>query len=139
MSYDCNRIFDYSHEIVRMCETYRKAERKDDSSAYTSVCNDCPITTGELFCSASIFKITPEKIAIVQQWSDEHPEKSRREAFYEIFPLARNVDDLDCFKHLIGEFCDLTVSTHDDCVKCWNEPYAGEFEAAREAMRKEHD
>lgn len=123
MKYDCSKTLDYAHEVMRMCKQ--------------TSCENCLIIHGECI-SLSIKDITKERIDIVQKWSDEHPEKTRKEAYLEIFPkleaLRDNVvcfdDCFPCFIELIGKGgCDAEEKT---CGECWNEPYNGEFEKARE-------
>lgn len=58
MKYDCNKILDFVHEYGRMCESI-------------SDCKECPLNT--LSCD-ELSSITAEHVAIVQKWSDEHPE-----------------------------------------------------------------
>jgi len=121
MKYDCSKTLDYAHEANRMCETVK-------------CCDSCPVGRGR-GCTF-IDKITQKRIDIVQKWSDEHSEKTRKEAFREIFPHIGIFDPQSiCFKNLVGfDFGDIvkTECAEIGCVECWNEPYAGEFEKARE-------
>lgn len=129
MSYDCSKILDYTHEVQRFCEAHK-----------IQGCDNCPLMKDAGYCSASIFDITQERINFVQKWSDEHREKTRKEAFLELFPKSDWASIFLCYNKLIGSGCEYSIKQGEsDCPKCWNEPYAGEFEAAREAMRKEHD
>ena len=128
MSYDCSKILDYTHEVQRFCEAHK-----------IQGCDNCPLMKDAGYCSASIFDITQKRINFVQKWSDEHLEKTRAEAFFEMFPKAHigsSGAPAECFYGLIGN---LNSCENIDCEDCWKEPYAGEFEAAREARRKEHD
>lgn len=119
--YDCSKTLNYSREKNRMCKTYH-------------CCNDgCPLRG--LYCQGDI---TQEKIDIVQKWSNEHPEKTRKEAYLEIFPKLEALNDkcvcfddcFPCFWELLGKGgCDYLEKT---CGECWNEPYNNEFEKARE-------
>lgn len=57
--YDCNKTLDYIHERKRMCASFL-------------VCiNSCPLAP---LHSCGFSGTTQEHIAIVQGWSDEHPE-----------------------------------------------------------------
>ena len=56
--YDCSKTIDYAHEFTRMC---------DDG------CGVCPLYKA----GCGLKKLTEETIAIVQKWSDEHPEKPK--------------------------------------------------------------
>ena len=64
MKYDCSKTLDYGHEKKRMCGTYR--------TCLDACLEGCPLKT--VGCEGDI---TQGKIAIVQKWSDEHPEKTR--------------------------------------------------------------
>lgn len=113
MKYDCNKTLDYSHEKKRMCGTYHDCS------------NGCPLSV--IYCHGDIMQ---EHIDIVQKWSDEHPEKTRADAFFEMFPKSCiKSTPRECFYGLIGN---LNSCENIDCYDCWKEPYNGEFEKARE-------
>jgi len=119
MKYDCNKTLDYAHERNRMCD----ADKNRD-------CSNCPLKGVGVSCYHVRF-ITQEHIDIVQKWSDENHEKTRAEAFFEMFPKAiLNGDGLPqtCFNDLVN----ILDECSRDCDICWNELYAGEFEKARE-------
>ena len=59
MKYDCNKTLDFSHEYNRLCHSFD--------------CEECPMHTR----CADVSDITEEHIAIVQKWSDEHPESPK--------------------------------------------------------------
>lgn len=62
MKYDCYKTLDYWHEYKRICHVYMNT-----TDAYE--CNDnCPLR------HKGCEEPTAEIIAIVQKWSDEHPE-----------------------------------------------------------------
>ena len=115
--YDCSKTLDYAHEAQRMCEAVKQ-------------CADCPTRTVERKSCTFIDGTTQERIDIVQKWSNEHPEKTRKEAFLEIFPKYEgSVIDNECFESLVGKEC---CRRSETCDECWQEPYNGEFEKARE-------
>lgn len=58
MKYDCNKTLDFSHEYNRLCHCYSCCSKE------CPLCTRCP----------DMGDITAEHIAIVQKWSDEHPE-----------------------------------------------------------------
>ena len=62
MKYDCTKTLDFSHERNRMCHSYPE-------------CNGCPLDTWCLEMGDTI--LTEEDIAVVQKWSDEHPEQPK--------------------------------------------------------------
>lgn len=74
MKYDCTKTLDFSHEYDRLCHSFD--------------CDECPMHTR----CADASEITEEHIAIVQKWSDEHPEtlKITREeyAFLQAFKVT---------------------------------------------------
>lgn len=119
MKYDCSKTLDYAHERNRMCDPVD--------------CGNCKLRGVRESCFQA-YLITQEYIDIVQKWSDEHPEKTRKEAFREIFPHIRIFDPQRiCFKNLIGfDFSSIEMKCAEiGCVDCWNQPYNGEFEKAR--------
>ena len=124
--YDCNKTLDYSHEWSRMCK-----------ATFDGTCDNCILKDAGIGCYNTRY-ITQERIDIVQKWSDEHPEKTRKEAYLEIFPKLELLNDkvicfddcFPCFGELLGKNgCDDVEKT---CQDCWSEPYNGEFEKARE-------
>ena len=122
MKYDCSKTLDYAHERRRMCDAFDK----------DGDCDKCQLqgVGGNCYNTRSI---TQEHIDIVQKWSDEHPEKTRKEAFLELFPKASISSDglpKNCFAVLIGQ--ENTMCVGRCCDDCWLDPYNGEFEKARE-------
>lgn len=87
MKYDCNKTLDFSHEYGRMCHCFPD-------------CKECPLHTR---CPETS-DITAEHIAIVQKWSDEHPEKpklTREEyAFLQAFKVTADKHIERKIKHL---------------------------------------
>ncbi len=69
--YDCNKTLDYAHELGRMCDSHTVCVGED---------RECPMRNSG--CDFSM-NVSREQIAIVQKWSDEHPEppKIRRREF----------------------------------------------------------
>lgn len=123
MKYDCSKILDYRHEWNRMCD-----------AIFNEGCDNCPIKEAGESCYHIHF-ITQKHIEIIQKWSNEHPEKTRKQAFLEIFPKAdvRLIGiNKACFGYLIGEKCGDAKGREIGCEGCWNRPYNGEFEKARE-------
>lgn len=119
--YDCSKVLDFKHERMRMCEM-------------TDGCDICCLghlqrlggETCELMCDC-LSDITEDEIAALQKWSDEHPEKTRAEAFLERIPncVKENRRPNVCWLRLVGRYdCDHEYT----CAECWNMPYNGEFE-----------
>ena len=73
----------FIEERNRMCDYYR-----GDNAL--SGCAECPVF--EIMCS-SVKYVTSEYIAAVEQWSKEHPRKTRQRKFLDMFPTA-SVDDV---------------------------------------------
>lgn len=68
----------FIEERNRMCDYYTK---KDG----TGGCADCPECDSA--CNVVRF-VTPEYIADVEKWSQEHPRKTRQDVFLENYPDA---------------------------------------------------
>lgn len=113
--YDCSKVLDYIHELRRLC---------DHES-----CRDCPFDYME---DCNNMDIDQSMIDTLQKWSDEHPEKTRAEAFLEMFPKLKKDDAamlrLPCFKILSGDNPCCARMKGDKCWECWSQPYNGEFE-----------
>lgn len=68
----------FIEERNRMCEYYNSKD------AY-SRCEGCPAS---LMACSSVQYVTAEYIAAVEQWSKEHPRKTRQSEFLEHYPDA---------------------------------------------------
>ena len=119
---DCSKTKNYLTELRRMTK-----QRKDGGCELK--CVDCPLSRSNndigIPCT-NLETSYPEKaIAIVQKWSDEHPQKTYLSELLKDFPKAQLNDsgmpkgmcphelglkDIDCGK------------TDNACVKCWNQP-----------------
>ena len=76
-------------------------------------------------CEDALTKIcvedATELVEIMQKWSDEHPEKTYAQDFFEKFPKAQSDSDgtpCVCRRIIYGGNCDYTGA----CYRCWNEP-----------------
>ena len=84
---DCSRTEKYFAEKRRMMKKH-----KLNGGAYICElnCTDCPLSTKNNGTSATCTDLEilyPEKaIAIVQKWSDEHPQKTYLSELLKIFP-----------------------------------------------------
>lgn len=58
--YDCAKTLDFAHESKRLCDS-------------SPCCSECPMDG--MNCLYSGLWVNEKNIAIVQKWSDEHPEK----------------------------------------------------------------
>ena len=130
--YDCSKVLDFKHEKDRMCKII------DD-------CDNCCFghlirpKDGELLCDC-FSDITENEISALQKWSDEHPQKTRAEAFLERVPTFCLADGNRlniCWSIASGVEVDCVGV---ECKDCWNEPYKGEFERKRRRRNEnEHE
>ena len=119
---DCSKTINFLHELKRLCDS------RDGCVADAANKERCPMFG---VCEDALTRICAEdvKTAIetVQKWSDEHPEKTYAQDFFEKFPKAQSNSDgtpFVCRKRIYGgirstlEDCDYTGA----CYRCWSEP-----------------
>lgn len=107
----------YIKEQARMCNTYK-------------TCEGCPISKandGDDGCKRWIRNHPEEAVAIVQQWSEEHPEKTMLRDFLEKYPKApKGPEGLPCTcPWTVGYGNKKGCPMHSDnttltCEECWN-------------------
>lgn len=73
----------FIEERNRMCDYYRGGNA-------LSGCAECPAL--QMTC-VSVRSVTAEYIAAVEQWSKEHPRKTRQDVFLEQYPEAELTKD----------------------------------------------
>ena len=124
---DCSKTENYFAERRRMTMTAKYGICKLD-------CTKCPLSsknngTSENLSCANLEIHYPEKaIAIIQKWSDEHPQKTYLSEFLKHYPNAP-LDDAGMPKLLCAH--GLGLMSIDDCrkdrncVKCWNQAIEG--------------
>lgn len=118
---DCSRTENYFIEKSRMIGQQKDGICKLD-------CIDCPLNitnNGTNVPCADFDKLYPEKaIAIVQRWSDEHPQKTYLSELLEHFPnTPHNDDGIPNFRpYHLGLMSKYICRSDCDCVKCWNQP-----------------
>jgi hypothetical protein len=125
---DCLKTENYFAEKVRMTKKH-----KLNGGAYICElnCTECPLsslnngTTDNMACS-DFETLYPEKaIAIVQKWSDEHPQKTYLTELLKIFPNTPLNDDGTpkgiCLHELRATSLD-NCEVDNACAKCWNQP-----------------
>lgn len=94
-------------DFYRLCKSYR-------------YCSECPAF---MYCTGGIsdVKSNVEKLdAIVEQWLEEHPQKTYMQDFFERYPNApRNLDGdpKACRKNLYGG----SSCEGKSCKNCWRE------------------
>lgn len=123
---DCSKTENYFIEKMRMTKRTRGEGCKIK-------CSECPLSsqnngTSECMSCITFEMYYPQRaISIVQQWSDEHQQKTFVTEFLKHYPNAPLCDDGT------PNFCPsrLGLMSIDDCridhncVKCWNQPIEG--------------
>lgn len=128
---DCNITKNYFNEKQRMAK-----KRKLYAGIYKCElnCSDCPLSslnndaTDKMTCS-EFEMLYPEKaIAIVQKWSDEHPQKTFLSEFLKHYPNAK-LDEDGTPKNVCPYYLGLISKNNcrinrinRNCVECWNQP-----------------
>nr|DAV57568.1 MAG TPA: hypothetical protein [Caudoviricetes sp.] len=116
---DCSKTMNYFIEKLRMTKQQKDGVCKLD-------CSDCPLSSSNngTGISCSHFETGyPEKaIAIVQKWSDEHPQKTYLSEFLKAYPNTL-LNDAGLPKNVCLYNLGLTDCRNDrNCVDCWNQP-----------------
>lgn len=119
---DCNITANYFAEKRRMTKRAKNGLCKLG-------CSNCPLcsTNNNKGQSCTAFEMLyPEKaIAIVQKWSDEHPQKTYLTELLKIFPNTPLKDDGTpkgiCLYELGATSLD-NCEVDNACAKCWNQP-----------------
>lgn len=117
---DCSRTENYFAEKQRMTMTAKYGICKlDCTKCLLSISNN---GTG-ISCSHFETGYPEEAIAIIQKWSDEHPQKTYLSEFLKNYPNAPLGDDgtPDVCPDKLG-LTDIKKPCFGDCVKCWNQP-----------------
>lgn len=112
---DCSKMIDFFAEAKRLCDS-RTACTADAANK-----ERCPLL---VFCGSTFTTRRAEEtitaIENLQKWSNEHPEKTYAQDFFEKFPKAQSKSDgtpFVCRKTTYGGEC-----TGIECDECWNEP-----------------
>lgn len=111
---DCNITANYFNEKRRMTKRCELS------------CSNCPLNKDKILSCIAFQMLYPEKaIAIVQKWSDEHPQKTF------LSELLKNYPNIPlCCDGIPDGICpyDLGLMSIDDCrkdhncIECWNQP-----------------
>lgn len=119
---DCNITKNYFSEKARMSKTTK-------SGICKVKCVKCPLggfNNGVGECCTDFEMLYPEKaIEIVQQWSDEHPQKTYLTELLKIFPNTPLNDDgtpKGICLHELGATSLDNCEVDNACAKCWNHP-----------------
>lgn len=120
---DCTKTENYLAEKQRMTKKH-----KPNAGAYICEldCLDCPLSHSNNGIGEPCFGLEtlyPEKvIAIVQKWSDEHPQKTYLSEFLKTYPNTL-LNDAGLPKDVCLYNLGLTDCRNDrNCVDCWNQP-----------------
>lgn len=124
---DCSKTENYFAEKRRMT---KKHKLNDGAYICELNCTECPLsslnngTTDNMACS-DFETFYPEKaIAIVQKWSDEHPQRTYLTKLLKHYPNVELNDKgipMIC-PHLFGLKDIDNCKIGYNCVKCWNQP-----------------
>lgn len=117
---NCSEAENFIREFVRMGKYYHQ-----DGMG----CRLCPMgicnNKKDILCHDFWGAYPQEAVAIVQKWSDEHPRKTRKEAFLEAFPDAETEGDypvvIPCA--IYGKTrCEGYCEYGKGCRAVWDEP-----------------
>lgn len=118
---DCNITKNYFSEKARMTKI-------TNTGVCKITCANCPLSeknNGKGRLCVDYEMHYPEKaIAIVQKWSDEHPQKTYLSEFLKNHPnVMLNDDRTPTFcPYRLGLMGADYCRNDGDCVKCWNQP-----------------
>lgn len=116
---DCSKTENYLAEKKRMTKI-------TNTGVCEIKCKNCPLSQknngkGRLCVDYEMHH--PEKaIAIMQKWSDEHPQKTFLTELLKIFPNTPLKDDgtpINLCPYDLG--LTMTEACDNNCVKCWNQ------------------
>lgn len=110
----------FIEERNRMCDYYR-----GDNSL--SGCAECPAF--QMTC-VSVRSVTAEYIAAVEQWSKEHPRKTRQSVFMEQWPNCMMDDGgiIGMCPRNVDKMCVCNLSQSCRCADCRREFWMPEME-----------
>lgn len=118
---DCTKTTNYFNEKLKMT-------KRTSTGVCKITCANCPLSeknNGKGRLCVDYEMHYPEKaIAIVQKWSDEHPQKTYLSEFLKNHPnVMLNDDRTPTFcPYRLGLMGADYCRNDGDCVKCWNQP-----------------
>ncbi len=108
----------YIKEKNRMCKNYYECIGCPIYDSYTSY-----DPREDVFCECWIPKHSAEAVALVENWSKEHPQKTLKDDFLEKYPdtVMREILDIPlcCARWVYGE---KRIRCSNNCEECWNRP-----------------
>lgn len=118
---DCTKTEQYFAEKQRMVKL-------QTGEVCEISCEECPLSSmnnGEGIVCSDFETCYPEKaIAIMQKWSDEHPQKTYLTELLKNYPnakLGENGVPMNMCPSILG-LQDLENCGEISCVECWNQP-----------------
>lgn len=122
---DCNNTKVFLMERTRMC----KAADSCSVCGLVDFCDQEDAADYPIYDENEI----DEAIRIVQEWSDEHPVKTRLSVLKEHYPNVRmtpNGVPFSCVRQLYNIECPYEDKPINDeiCLQCWNTPIEGEVD-----------
>lgn len=119
---DCAKAENYFAEKLKMTKRTRKGLCKIDCSV-CPLCSENNGTSGLVSCT-TLEMLNPEKaIAIVQKWSNAHPQKTYLSELLKIFPNIPLSDDGTPKSLCPFELgVTMTEKCNNECIECWNLP-----------------
>lgn len=121
---DCSKAENYFAEKRRMTKRCKGGICKLH-------CCDCPLcsenngTSENLSCTSFERRYPDKAIAIMQKWSDEHPQKTYLSEFLKHYPNVKLLGDgtPKCLcPHQLGLKDIDDCRKHYTCADCWNQP-----------------
>mgnify|MGYP007005148433 CR=1 FL=1 len=119
---DCSKTMNYFIEKSRMIKQQKDGVCKLD-------CSDCPLSISNngtgISCLYFETGYPEEAIAIMQKWSDEHPQKTYLSEFLKYYPNAPLGDGgtpTGICPYELGLMGVDDCRKDGNCVKCWNQP-----------------
>ena len=99
---------EFIKEYQRMCEK--------------ESCHNCPAFGNNVLSDCDLCTKSPEKLVqIVEQWSQDHPQKTMMQDFFEKFPNAPKHKN-GCPKTCPNNIYNCKPICTNECVKCWSRP-----------------
>ena len=93
---------------------------------YTLGCVTCQLNNTPDECHIFAMTFPETVIKIVEEWSKEHPAKTRLSVLLEQYPALKNIErvfDDYCAGEMYGFDCTHGLDmSFDSCKECWNEP-----------------
>ena len=122
---NCSKTINFLHELQRLCDSSGSCigglYNREDCPMY-NICRQIK-KYGKVFDEN---KNAKKAIEIVQKWSNEHPNKTYAQDFFEKFPKAQSGSDgtpFVCRKEIYGgERPKFDCGYTGTCENCWNEP-----------------